>query len=96
MSTNTYVGVKKDVTFPIEVGGNTLVNLQKLILYILADKTDEEIKIAQEKIQKSEFDEDWYEHVAFLSFMISYIEKTAHEKGLTVVENLDNPTVQGS
>lgn len=88
----TYTAIKRDTTFPITVGGNTLINLQKLLLFILADKSEEEIQTAQQKILKQEYDEDWYEHVAFLSLMINIIEKTAHEKGLTVQENLDQDT----
>jgi hypothetical protein len=93
-----YVSVKKDSTFPITVGANTLINFQKLLLYILADKTQEDIELAQEKISKQQWDEDWYEHVAFLSIMIRSIEQTAHEKGLTVEEDLDQvlPTQQQS
>ena len=85
----TYTAIKRETTFPITVGGNTLINLQKLLLFILADKTEQEIQTAHEKIMKQEFDEDCYEHVAFLSLMINIIERTAHEKGLTVQENLD-------
>jgi hypothetical protein len=89
----TYTAIKRDATFPITVGGNTLINLQKLLLFILADKSEEEMKTARDKILKQEYEEDWYEHVAFLSLMINIIEKTAHEKGLTIEENLDeDPT----
>ena len=54
----TYTGIKTESTFPITVGGGTLVNLQKLLLYILADKTEEEINEAFEKILKKQFDEE--------------------------------------
>lgn len=83
-----YISIKRDTVFNIQVGGNTLVNLQKLLLYVLADKTQEEIELAQQKIAKQEWDEDWYEHVAFLSLMIRNIETTAHDQGLTVEEEL--------
>lgn len=83
-----YITVKKDVTFPIEVGANTLINLQKLLLFVVSDKTEEDILQAQQKIAKQEWDEDWYEHVAFLSLMIRRIEQVAHEKGYTTEEDL--------
>jgi hypothetical protein len=89
-----YVSIKRDSTFPITVGGNTLINFQKLLLFIVADKTEEDILLAQEKIAKKEWDEDWYEHVAFISAMIRIMEQTAHEKGLTVEEDLDNVPTQ--
>jgi hypothetical protein len=85
----TYTGIKTESTFPITVGGGTLVNLQKLLLYILADKTEQEINEAFEKILKKQFDEEWIEHYAFLAAMINVIESAAREKGLTVEENLD-------
>ena len=92
----TYTAIKRDSTFPITVGGNTLINFQKLLLFLLSDKTEEEIKVAFEKITKKEYEEDWYEHVAFVSLMINVLEKTAHEKGLTVIENLEEPPSQDS
>jgi hypothetical protein len=83
-----YVGIKRDTTFPIIVGGNTLINFQKLLLFLLADKTEEEIKEAYDKIIKKEFDEEWYEHYAFLALMINHIETVARQQGLTVEEEL--------
>jgi hypothetical protein len=87
-----YVGIKTDSTFPIVVGGNTLVNLQKLLLYLIFDKTEDEIHTAIDKIMKKEFDEEWYEHYAFIAFMIAHIESVAKEKGLTVIEELNEST----
>ena len=86
----TYTGIKTESTFSITVGG-TLVNLQKLLLYILADKNEEEIRDAYEKILKKQFDEEWIEHYAFLAAMISVLESVAREKGLTVEETLEEP-----
>lgn len=85
----TFTSIKADSTFEIVVGGNTLINLQKLLLYVLSDKTEEEIQQAFEKISKKQFDEEWLEHYAFLAYMIQYIERTAHDKGLAIQENLD-------
>ena len=87
----TYTGIKTESTFSITVGGGTLVNLQKLLLYILADKNEEEIRDAYEKILKKHFDEEWIEHYAFLAAMISVLESVAREKGLTVEETLEEP-----
>lgn len=87
----TYTGIKTESTFSITVGGGTLVNLQKLLLYILADKNEEEIRDAYEKILKKQFDEEWIEHYAFLAAMISVLESVAREKGLTVEETLEEP-----
>lgn len=87
----TYTGIKRDTTFQITVGGNTLINLQKLLLYILADKTEEEIQTAYQKILKKEYDEDWYEHYAFLGYFIAHLESIAKEKNLITEENLEKP-----
>lgn len=83
-----YVGIKRDTTFPIIVGGNTLINFQKLLLFLLADKTEEQILEAYDKITKKEFDEEWYEHYAFVALMINHIESVAKQQGLTVEEEL--------
>lgn len=85
----TYTGINRDTTFEITVGGNTLINLQKLLLYILADKSEEEIQTAYQKILKKEYDEEWYEHYAFLGYFIAQLEATAKQKGLTIEEELN-------
>ena len=90
----TYTTIKSDVTFDITVGGNTLISLQKLLLFILADKSEQEIQEAQEKIQKKEFDEEWIEHYAWLAYMIQYLEHIAVEKGLGTQQDLDEFTKQ--
>jgi hypothetical protein len=89
---STYTGIKRDTTFPITIGGNTLVNLQKVLLYVLADKTDEEIQTAYQKIMVNKYEEEWYEHYAFLAGLINHIETVAKEKNLTVEEPLDSAT----
>lgn len=93
---NTYTGIKTDATFDITVGGNTLVNFQKLLLFITADKTQEEIQEAYEKIMKQDFEEEWIQHYAFIAYMINYIESVAKDKGLTVEEDLDSLNTQNN
>mgnify|MGYP000026157997 FL=1 len=91
---NTYTAIKRDTTFPIEVGGNTLINLQKLLLYVIEGKTEEEITKAQDLILKNQYPEEWIEHFAFLSFFVRHLEVIAHSKGLTVQEELEAPTLE--
>lgn len=91
---NTYTAIKRDTTFPIEVGGNTLINLQKLLLYVIEGKTEEEITKAQDLILKNQYPEEWIEHFAFLSFFVRHLEVIAHNKGLTVQEELEAPTLE--
>jgi hypothetical protein len=91
---NTYTAIKRDTTFPIEVGGNTLINLQKLLLYILEGKTEDEIIKAQDLILKNQYPEEWIEHFAFLSFFVRHLEVVAQSKGLTVQEDLDSSTLE--
>lgn len=93
---NKYKSIKRETTFPITIGGNTLINFQKLILFLLSDKTEEEINKAHEQILKQQYDEEWYEHVAFVSMMIRTIEVTAEEKGFLIEEDLDNISKQDS
>lgn len=90
----TYTTIKRDSTFPITVGGNTLISLQKLLLDVVADKTEDDLKLATEKIKAQQWDEDWYEHLAFLSAIIIQIETTAKDLGLTSVEQLPDDTTQ--
>lgn len=92
----TYKSIDANSTFPITVGGNTLMNFQRLLLYILADKTDKEIAEAYEKIVKKEFDEEWIEHYAFLAYMINLLEKTAADKNLLKEEELQETNQPGS
>lgn len=88
---NTYIGIKADTTFPIQVSGKMLTHLQKLLLYLLVDKSQEEIEKAHKMILENKFEEEWYEHFAFLSYLITHIEQTAHTNGHTVVESLNPP-----
>jgi len=90
----SYITIKSDVTFDITVGGNTLISLQKLLLFLISDRTEEEIKEAYNKIIKKDFDEEWIEHYAWLAYMIQYIERVAIEKGLGTKEELVEPTTQ--
>jgi|694.fasta_scaffold14722_7 hypothetical protein len=87
---STYTTIKNDVIFDITVGGNTLVSFQKLLLFLIADKTEEDIKEAYEKIVKRDFEDEWVEHYAFLAYMIQYMEKIAVEKGLADQTDLDS------
>lgn len=87
-----YTTIKANVTFDITVGGSTLISMQKLLLFLLSDKTEKEIQDAYQKIINKDFDEDWIQHYAFLAYMIQYIERTASEKGLADQEDLDKET----
>ena len=91
---NTYTANKRETTFPIQVGGNTLINLQKLLLYVIEGKTEEEITKAQDLILKNQYPEEWIEHFAFLSFFVRHLEVVADSKGLTVQEELESPTLE--
>lgn len=88
----SYTTIPGDVTFDITVGGNTLISLQKLLLFLLGDKTEEEIQEAYNKIVQQQFDEEWIEHYAFLAYMIQYLERTAIDKGLGTTQTVDEPT----
>ena len=83
---SSFTTIPADVTFDITVGGNTLISLQKLLLFILSDKSEQEIQYAYDKILKQEFDEEWIEHYAWLAYMIQYLERIAVEKGLGTVQ----------
>lgn len=90
----TYTTIKADTTFDITIGGSTLISFQKLLLFLLADKTEDEIQEAYQKIINKDFDEEWVQHYAFLAYMIQYIERVAGEKGLALQENLDDTTTE--
>lgn len=91
----TFTTIDRNSTFPITVGGNTLVHLQKLVLFIVADKTPEELALAGDKIRAQQWDEDWYEHLAFLSTLIVQMEAEARDRNLLIQEELkDDDTTQ--
>lgn len=92
---STFTAIPRDTTFPITVGGNTLINLQKLLLFILADKSEEEIQKAYDSIVNKQYPEEWIEHYAFLAFLINHIEQVAVDSGLAVQEQLTDPTQPG-
>jgi hypothetical protein len=89
---STFTSIKTDTTFDITIGGSTLVSFQKLLLFLLADKSEAEIQEAYQKIINKDFEEEWVQHYAFLAYMIQYIERVAASKGLSVEETIDDST----
>jgi hypothetical protein len=91
---STYTTIKADTTFDITIGGSTLISFQKLLLFLIADKTEAEIQEAYQKIINKDFEEEWIQHYAFLAYMIQYIERVAKDKGLSVEESLEDSTTE--
>ena len=79
--------IPKDALIPIQVGAGFLQRLQKALIFLAADRTEEQIELLQEKIQKGLVEEgSWMYHFETIQTLVSNIEQTAVEKKLTVTK----------
>jgi hypothetical protein len=86
--------IKKDAKATIEVGTGLLECLQKLILFLVNDKTQEQLKSFEEQSQKhssiqDKYDEEWMDHLKIVTALAAIIEKQFVDLKLT--EEIDIP-----
>jgi hypothetical protein len=86
--------IKKDASIGIKVGAGFLQKLQKLLFFIAADLTEEQLdqfkKEAESFKEGSQFSEDWMEHITTISVLLKELEKAAEEQGFTYEEDINN------
>jgi hypothetical protein len=80
--------IKKDATTDITIGTGFLGALQKLLYFILADKTEEELSKYKEEVEKHKTvqetcSQEWMDHVKVLSVFISSVEKKMIDENKT-------------
>lgn len=72
--------IKKDAKATIEVGTGLLECLQKLIIFLAADKTEEELNSFRQQSEKhtsikDKYDTEWMDHLKIITTLAALIEK---------------------
>ena len=86
--------IKKDAKTSIEVGTGLLECLQKLLIFLVNGKTEQEIESFKQQSEKhtsikDKYDEEWMDHFKIISTLAASIEKKFVDEKQT--EELDIP-----
>ena len=77
--------IKKDARIKVEIGTGFLQKLQSLMIFIVTDLKEEDIKRYSEESKNYDeavgFSENWMEHLATISMLIKDIEEKAETQG---------------
>ncbi len=89
--------IKKDAITSINVGTGFLSSLQKLLMFILENKTEEEInnytnELSLHKSMTDQFSETWMDHLKVVSVLISTIEKQMIDEGKIEEKEIEDLT----
>lgn len=85
--------IKKDAKINIEIGTGFLQKLQKLMMYVVADLKEEDVKRYSEESKSYDaavgFSEEWMEHLTTISILIKEIEEKAETQGAVYEKDID-------
>jgi tRNA A37 N6-isopentenylltransferase MiaA len=83
--------VKADAKINIDVNVGHLHRLQQLLLMVTADKTEKELDLLKDVMEKKDKDrlEHWMELFFFLTYFINEIETKAEEQNQTTQIDID-------
>jgi FPC/CPF motif-containing protein YcgG len=84
MSENKIEVMPLDAIVDIKVNGAFLTRVQACLMYLLKDKTQEELQAASEAIKAQTHTQDWEFHYETLGILINDIERAAKESNVTV------------
>jgi len=76
--------IKKDAAIQITVGSGFMQKIQAVVLYLVSDRTDEELaEFQRQAVAKEELTLDWMEHLSTMMLLMNEIETKAEEQGFT-------------
>lgn len=79
--------IPKDARIPIEVGSGFLQRIQKMLIFMIENRTEEEIEELRKHIENNTVPENtWMYHYQTLQTFILIVEQTAIDKKLTVLK----------
>lgn len=86
--------IKPDAIVKIEISAFFMQRIQKLLLYLANDLTQEQLQNYREQAEKggNSFTEDWMEHITTLSILLKEIETKAVEQSLAFDQDVENST----
>jgi hypothetical protein len=78
--------IPKDAKVPVEISPGFLLRLQKILVYLVTDRTPQEIQELEEHIKNNSVPEDtWMAHFITIRDLVLKTEQIAVEKKLTVL-----------
>jgi hypothetical protein len=76
--------IKKDAAIQITIGSGFMQKIQAVVLYLVSDRTDEELaEFQRQAVAKEELTLDWMEHLSTMMLLMNEIETKAEEQGFT-------------
>lgn len=76
--------IKKDATIQVTVGSGFMQKIQAVVLYMVSERTDEELaEFQRQAVAKEELTLDWMEHLSTMMLLMNEIETKAEEQGFT-------------
>lgn len=82
--------IKADALVPVTIGAGYLERLQKLALYILEGKSDEELATFKNNLTAQTIDENsWEFHYETVGMLIKTVELVAVDMALTEEQKID-------
>ncbi len=76
--------IKKDAAIQITIGSGFMQKIQAVVLYLVSDRTDEELaEFQRQAVAKEELTLDWMEHISTMMLLMNEIETKAEEQGFT-------------
>lgn len=81
--------IAKDAIIPVNIGPGYLQRLHKLLLFLIEDKTPEELKSLEDNIKTNTIPEDnWQYHFHTIQVFVSMVEQIAIDKKLTIMKKV--------
>lgn len=85
--------IKNDAVVTISIGSAFLKRIQKVMVQLISDRTDEEIEEFKKLIQDvtlEELPEPWMENLLIVNTLLRSIEQQAIESGQTYEKDIDD------
>jgi hypothetical protein len=83
--------LKADAVVPVEIGSGFVRRLQKVLVYLRAGKSREDLAELKRRIESKEPLEDWMEHLATLTGLLQGIEASAQQRHLVEYRDISLP-----
>ena len=76
--------IPKNAKIPVEIGSGFLLRLQKALVFLISDKSPQEIQELQDHIKNNTVPEDtWMDHFLTIQTLVTVTEQTAIQKKMT-------------
>lgn len=83
--------LKKDAVIPINVGTGFFQKLNSMLIYLVEQQTEEEIKLFETLVKENkELPEPWMENMHTLIALLSELEKSADANGMMYDKSVDD------